>query len=328
MAIYLPLKSDALTRFLADHPAYNPEHSAPRSGVRIRGRSDAEGRFKLCVPPVPGVILAGSDPLRAPTARYAALHVAEADRKYLRKPSKDEKGMPKPRRSKSALKEEFFDTHLQIIPVHWFNGYALIQPTKKDDTVTATIRFDPGRTLHGKIVGPDGRPLPGVQAVGVQATDEHGPTTFHTDAYTIYALDPSRARTVYFLHKTKNLVGTLTLKGDEKEAPVVKMQPAASVVGRVLDAKGKPLAGMEISIQLTDAVPDSLIRQTLYRGVANFTTTGADGRFRLEGMFPGLEVTVFAQHPGHRSVDVDFEPVTLKVGEVRDLGDSRAKPSR
>jgi RNA polymerase sigma factor (sigma-70 family) len=327
-AIFLPLESEALTRFLADHPAYNPENSGPRSGVRIRGHSDAEGRFKLYVPPVPGVILAGADTFRAPAARYAALQINKEDRKYLRKPPREEKGMPKLHRTQGAIQEEFFATHRELIPVHWFNGYALIRPTKKDETVITTIRLNAGRTLHGKIVGPEGQPLRSVQAVGIQATDEHGPTTFPTDAYTVYALDPSRQRTVYFLHKAKNLVGTLTLKGDETKAPLVKMQAAATVVGRVLDVKGKALADMDVSIQLTDAIADMLIRQTLYRGADSFTTTDAEGRFRLQGMFSDLELTVYAQRPGHRSSDVAFEPVTLQAGEIRDLGDFQEKPAK
>jgi hypothetical protein len=66
----------------------------------------------------------------------------------------------------------------------------------------------------------------------------------------------------------------------------------------------------------------------LYGGSGHLTTTGADGRFRLEGMFPGLEFEIFAGHPGHRSLAVSFDPITLKDGEVRDLGDFHAKPAR
>ncbi len=321
-AFYLPLKSAALERFLLDHPAYNPKQSVRPSGVHAF--TDADGRFKLRVPPVPGVILAGASTFRDPTARYTATKVSEADRKYLHKPSRE--GMPTPRQAASAMQQESFNTHLQIHPLGWENGYAVIQLTKKDETVKGVIRFDPGRTIHGKIVGPDGRSLTAVQAVGVQATEEHGPTTLRTDAFTVYALD--RPRTLYFRHEGKNLVGTVTLRGDETEAPLVKMQPAAGVIGRVLDAAGKPMAGMEVSIQFSEFGADQLIRQKLYGRLPTLATTGADGRFRLEGMFPGLEFEIFAGHPGHRSLAVSFTPVILKVGEVRDGGDFRVKPPR
>ena len=49
----------------------------------------------------------------------------------------------------------------------------------------------------------------------------------------------------------------------------------------------------------------------------------ADGRFRLDGMFPGLEFMVYATQPGHRTTAADFGKVTLKAGEVRALGGCR-----
>ena len=226
-------------------------------------------------------------------------------------------------------RDESFHTHMLTVPLRWENGYVFVNPKKTQDTVKATITFDPGRTIHGKIVGPDGRPLAGVQAAGVQATGEHDPTTFRTDAFTIYALDPSRSRTVYFRHAAINLIGSITLRGDEKETPLVKMQPGAAITGRVLDAAGKPLAGMEISVFFSEAKPDELIRQKLLSGRwGKITTTDADGRFRLEGLFAGLEFGVLAGRPGHRSAAVSYGPVTLKAGEVRDLGERREETPR
>jgi RNA polymerase sigma factor (sigma-70 family) len=318
-AFYLLLENDEVKRFLADNSLYGEGNSVRPTG--IHARTDAAGHFKLRVPAVPGVILARADTLRDPSARYTSIHVADADRKYLQKRRKEEGVFEYGPRDDKA---ESFDTHMLTWPLRWENGYALVHPKKTQETVNVVIRFHPGQTIHGRIVGLDGRPLAGVQAVGVQANGENGPTTFRTDAFTVYALDSSRPRIVYFRHAAKNLVGTLTLRGDEQEMPVVKMQPAAAVIGRVLDAVGKPLAGMEISIQFSEAEPDQLIRQELLGGRwGNLTTSDADGRFRLAGLFPGLEFQVFSGHPGHRSVAVSFEPVTLKAGEVRDLGARR-----
>ncbi|HTU90402.1 MAG TPA: carboxypeptidase-like regulatory domain-containing protein [Gemmataceae bacterium] len=323
-ASFLLLENAAVARFLVDNPLYSHEHYVRPGGMHAW--SDAEGRFKLRVPPVPLVILARAGTMLDPESPYASLRVAEADRKYLRKPSTEE-GMLKvgPRHDK----EEYFNTHMLISPLRWENGYALVHPKKTDETVKVVISFDPGRTIRGKMVDPDGRPLAGVQAAGVYAAGEHDPTTFRTDAFTVYALDPNRPRTVYFRHAAKNLVAAITLRGDEKVAPVVKMQPGAAVVGRVLDAAGKPLAGMEVSIQLSESEPDGLIRQELLGGGRRpLTTTDADGRFRLEGLFPGLEFQVYAGHPGHRSMAASFGSATLKSGEVRDLGERREQTER
>jgi RNA polymerase sigma factor (sigma-70 family) len=317
--LFLLLECDEVRHFLANNPVYSHEQSVRPSGMNAQ--SDAEGRFKLHVPPVPLVILARASDA---AAHYTPLRVAEVDRKYLLKPPKEEiapQMMPK-----RNAKEEFFNTHGLIWPLRWMNGYALVHPKKMEETIKVFISFDPGRTIRGKIIGPDGQPLAGVEAAGIHAVNERAPTTFRTDAFTVYALDPSRPRTVYFRHVAKNLVGTIMLRGDETEAPVVKMQPGASVVGRVLDAVGKPLAGMDVSIQFTEAAPDELIRQRLLGDM--HTTTDANGRFRLEGMFPGLEFEVFVGHPGHRSMAITYEAVTLKAGEVCDLGERREQKER
>ena len=322
-AFCLMRTSDAVDRFVLGNSAYSGTYSFRPSGMHAR--TDAEGRFRLRVPPVPVVILARADTTGAPGGRYTSIRVAEADRKYLRKPIQGELSTA----HQDLSKEEYFDTHRMVHPLHWENGYALIDSAKTEETVKVVIGFDPGRTMHGKIVGPNGRPLSGLQAIGVQATDERGPTTFPTDAFTVYALDPSRPRTVYFRHAGQNLIGSVTLRGDEKAAPVVKMQPASAVVGRVLDAAGKPRAGLAISFQLTAPRADELIRQKLYGRLPSLATADADGRFRLEGMFPGLEMEIYAGQPGRRILAVSFGPVTLKPGEVRDVGERReANPER
>jgi hypothetical protein len=312
--LFLLMENDDVKRFLVDNPVYSHEQSVRPSG--IYAHSDAEGRFKLYVPPVPLVILArASDP----AARYTSVHVAKGDRKYLKDPKVFVRRL--------SANEEFFNTHMLNYPLRWMNGYALVHPKDKDEAANVVIRFDPGRTIRGKIVGPDGRPLAGVEAAGIQATNAHEPTTFRTDSFTVYALDPSRPRTVYFRHAAKNLVGTITLRGDETEAPVVKMQPGATVVGRVLDATGKPVAGMQVFINFAESEQDELIRQhNLYHW--DKPLTDADGRFRLEGLFPGLESSVFGSRPGHRSIAITYEPVTLKAGEARDLGERREQKRR
>jgi RNA polymerase sigma factor (sigma-70 family) len=319
-AFYLLLESPRIEPFLAANPAYSMEYSITPTGERAD--TDDEGRFKLRIPPYPGVILARAATDRDPTARYTACRVAEADRKYLYQRPKKTDGIIEVG-PLSDPKEDLFNTHHLIYPVRWENGYALVHPSVTETTLKVSIGFDPGRTITGKIVDPESHPLAGVKAVRVQATDERDPTRLPTENFTAYAFEPGQTRTLYFWHEPKNLVGTATLRGGQAESPVVKLQPAATILGRVLDAAGKPLAGMEISFQLANAEPDEAIRQKLHRSEPTRTVTDKEGRFQLTGMFPGFAFTVFATKPGHRSTAIVFGPVTPKAGEVRDLGEQR-----
>ena len=53
--------------------------------------------------------------------------------------------------------------------------------------------------------------------------------------------------------------------------------------------------------------------------------TGKDGRFRVEGIIPGLKIGLLA---GKNTAYFDtlVPELTLKPGEVRDVGDVKAKP--
>jgi hypothetical protein len=212
-------------------------------------------------------------------------------------------------------------------PLRWENGYAIIDPGAKDTEVKVAIRFDRGLTVQGTVVGPDGKPVSGAEMVGVQATGETRPTPLAADTFTAAALDPDRPRELFFVHDAKKLVGTLTVKAGDK-APVAKLRPWGSVTGRVFTPDGKPAANAHVSVQFVDEVPDSMIRQKLYRENGRTEVrTDKDGRFRLEGLFPGAAVTLHANVPGLRW-GTGSDPVVPKSGDAVDVGDIRLPTGR
>jgi RNA polymerase sigma factor (sigma-70 family) len=290
----------------------------------VRTDTDDEGRFRLRVPGGPGVLLARADTDRAPEARYVAIQVAEKDRKYLQKNERsDARSSTRPPRAKTldrSLDDEMFATGTMSWPLRWENGYTIINPGAKDEVVKVEIGFDPGRSLRGKVVGPDGKPLAGALVLGIQATNEFRPTRLRDDSFTVFALAPGQPRELYFVHEGKKLVGMLTMKPADREA-VVRMKPWATITGRVLTADGKPAAGAEITFQLVDRLADERVRQKLYHDRSRSSLrTDSQGRFRLEGMFPELEVAVYATTPGLRT-SRGSEPVIPKAGETVDVGD-------
>src|SRR5205823_3502317 len=56
--------------------------------------------------------------------------------------------------------EEMFRT-VMLRPLHWSHGYAIINPGVRDETIACAIQVDPGWTVTGKVVGPDGKPVAG-----------------------------------------------------------------------------------------------------------------------------------------------------------------------
>jgi RNA polymerase sigma factor (sigma-70 family) len=292
--------------------------------------SNDAGRFRLRVPGGPGVLLARADTERAPEAHFTAIVVEEKDRKYLRKRDPGARSSRTSAMTKTrdrSLDDESFATGVMMYPLRWENGYALIDPGAKDEVVKVEIRFDPGQSVPGKVVGPDGKPLAGALVLGLQATNEFRPTRLRGDTFTVHALAPNRPRELYFVHPEKKLVGTITVRPGDREA-LVRMTPWPTIAGRVLAPDGKPAAGAEVTFQFVDGLADEKVRQKLYhdRGRTSLRTDSS-GRFRVEGMFPGLEVAVYASTPGLR-VSTSSRPVIPKAGETVDVGDLTLPSSR
>ena len=114
------------------------------------------------------------------------------------------------------------------------------------------------------------------------------------------------------------------VRGDEKTPVVVTLAPAGKVSGRLLDADGKSLQGVEVSIN-----PTGVFGRGLYRDapVGKPVRTDKEGRFRLEDAVPNLPFWLYMQR--QRTL-FDSEPSIgerqLKPGESLDLGDVRVKP--
>jgi len=104
----------------------------------------------------------------------------------------------------------------------------------------------------------------------------------------------------------------------------VRLQKCATITGRVVDDDGQPRSAV-----VHDGIEsEQLDVKDFYAvGGSGLHYTGKDGRFRIEGVIPGLKVVVLAGKDA-----MYFDPVVQglirKPGEVKDLGDVKAKPSQ
>jgi hypothetical protein len=217
---------------------------------------------------------------------------------------------------------EHIDTEPSVIDPHRFNILAAINPAKGAEAIERDLVLDPGKTVTGTVVDPDGKPVKGVtiepvRGVGFRVGELPSPE-FH-----IPAIDPKRPRWFFFRHHQKNLAAAVLVKGDGPTPVTVRLQKCATITGRVVDDDGLPrfawvLSGIE-SGQLN-------VHDYFVFGGPPMQGTGKDGRFRIEGVIPGLRVGVLA---GKNTMYFDplVKGLTLKAGEVKDLGDVKARPA-
>ena len=116
---------------------------------------------------------------------------------------------------------------------------------------------DPGVTGKIAVQDANGKPITGAWVAGLT---EHWPITFKLpDATaTVYALTPGKPRMLFVYHPGQKLGGSVTVRGDETEPVVVKLGPLGQVKGRLLDADGQPLGGVDVSIAAVQRGGDRL----------------------------------------------------------------------
>lgn len=263
-----------------------------RGSGHVQAHTAADGTFHLLALPGRGLLAAKAEPDRE--ARYLVGAGAEQI---------------------AGMERSDFVTDPYICNPKMFNSLVEIYPEKGASSVTKDLTLDPGKTVHGSVVGPDGKPLTGASiqgAWGIRYAIDRMPNA----QFAIPAINPKRPQPFFFLHREKHLGAVVILKGDEPESFTVRLQPTATLTGRLVDADGDPRANVNLSGFIE---PGQLHITEGWGGIFN-TTTKKDGRFRVENVLPGIHYTGWIQKT-YRITGTIFKNLTLKPGETHDLGD-------
>jgi hypothetical protein len=191
-----------------------------------------------------------------------------------------------------------------ILQVDKYNVLSLIDPDERAEFLALDLTLQRARALQGTVVGPDGKPLTGVQVIGLTALPEG--EMLESESFTITGLNSRRSRDLFFHHRGKSLGKLLTIRGDRIEPLTIKLDPCGSVLGRLVDKRGKPIPGVTVLFY-----PEG-------KSLDNVADTDRDGRFRLN-LVPGQKYSL--QLSSYRRLLRDVGKVAVESSRSNDLGD-------
>ncbi len=219
-----------------------------------------------------------------------------------------------------------FDRSMEAFPTYPFycmtvdkHVFAEINPAPGVHEIALEVQVDPGRTVKGTIVGPDGQPIldggTEIRTLDLFQTSPSPPADSPT--FVVTGLPAGRYR-IDFIHRDRKLAGALYLKGDETGSSLTAAKLAKLLGHRgradVIDEEGKPLTDVELSSTSHEGFDAE-------RGdLENRPTVDARGRFRIEGLVPGVKYDADGRSPNKAGGPV-MKDVQVASGEVKDLGD-------
>jgi len=257
--------------------------------VQTNKGTNEDGSFRVVGLPGPGLV--------------AVLHGEH----YLRATERDDEYGPK-------------ETSLSTAPYHIsfvenYSALARVDPAKGVDSVKRDVTLDPGWTFTGTVLGPEGKPLAGARAFGATNwVPPWGRDAKRTAEFTVPAFNPRRPRDVFFRHPEKGLVGVARPPKENGGSITVQMEAGATITGRLVDADGRPRAGVELKVAFSPQKKESWWSYS-----HEHIETDREGRFRIEALLPGYEFRI-ADDNGEFPL-----AGALHRGETKDLGDVKIK---
>jgi RNA polymerase sigma factor (sigma-70 family) len=221
-----------------------------------------------------------------------------------------------------------------------FQAFAEINPKLGDEPMNVKFVLDAGRIVKGKLLDAEGQALSGVLAAGLRHDWYRGPDwPLKTADFTVLGLEPDRPRLLCFVHADKKLAGSVVVRGDETKPIEVKLQPWATVSGRLLDAKGNPipnatLAFTEVPVRKPGQAMSLNTGLHVITHIAGQPSldprTDEQGRFRVERLVPGLKynLALYEARGAEQTKwqGLVFDKLILKAGETKELGDVKLQP--
>jgi protocatechuate 3,4-dioxygenase beta subunit len=171
-----------------------------------------------------------------------------------------------------------------------------VQPPAKLESRTQDFELEPGRSIAGRVIGPDGAGMAGVDIEALGQTGTVGSQGFATSAAGGEFLIEGLAEGIYTLRVTAT-----NLDADPKQRieagdtnVLIELFELAMVTGRVVDVDGSPMKGFVVKARQVN--PQQVVPGI---GAVMAQSKGStEGRFELRGLPDGSYV-IEAQAPGY-----------------------------
>jgi RNA polymerase sigma factor (sigma-70 family) len=225
---------------------------------------------------------------------------------------------------KFAPRKDVFRTIATSPPCMSVNYHTLVEVEAARGATSATcaITVDPGRTLTGTVLDPNGKPLAGARMGGVTgfSISSWEYQTQPTASFTVHAVKKGEKRNILVLHEARRLAGSRMIRGDEEGPLTIRLESWGVLRGRLVTADGQPRAGAEVTLyRFGDRIKDPTCGYPTERSY----WTDREGRFRIEALVPGLKYTMHFLNKG-RLRGAIFEDLTVESGE-KNLADVQVK---
>ncbi|HEV3339562.1 MAG TPA: carboxypeptidase-like regulatory domain-containing protein [Pirellulales bacterium] len=294
---YYPLGFNSYTERLG------PQLATPCSSATC----DDDGRYTIPILPGPGILTYRFGPY---SSEYMPAWLSEQELEAFYESA----GLKAPPGTTDGFVEiSAGGQSLSLIITTNYNHVELINPRQDEASLSRDVELVLGRTLSVKVVGADGQPVSGAKVRGVADYSAFAVDKLDGPEFTVTGLNPRIERKLIVELPEKKLAAYRVVRGDEDGPIEVRLQPCGSIVGRLVDEDGEPVANRMIGVGRPRYAPPE------------FTpTTDAQGRFRVDGLVPGLEYEVGLENRG--SLLRKLKVATLMPGEERNLGDLSTKP--
>ncbi len=141
-----------------------------------------------------------------------------------------------------------------------------------------------GRTQHVQVFGPDGRPVLGTKAIGLQRLSLDGDLVTGAELSFVHA-NPGKPESIVIVQKKQGLGVHVKIKGDEPDPIRVTLQKTGTVTGRLVDEDGIPRPNVPFSLMQDDddAGTDSTLMELFNRRAQERTRRPVPGRGARRG---------------------------------------------